>query len=195
MKTLVTLLMLAACSTSPIEQEKKPTKASWPNSAWQNYAYEKSIVLPRTTDEKEWCQNGFSNRANFVHLLAAMAKMESNFKPRLEYEESFKNGRGERVISTGLFQVSYESARGYGFSGVTTEQLKDPYKNIDVAISILKKWAERDGVISNSSGTTWRGGARYWSVLRHSRWDSRAKKWVPNSANKRLKEYLKGFCE
>lgn len=163
-------LWLANWFKSLFEKEAAPRDSfeptgAWPNQDWERYAWEKCAVLKRTADDSYFCSKGLTRR-NWVILLGAMAKYESNFKPSLEYKEKFKNGKGEYVISTGLFQVSYESSRGYGFSGITTEQLKDPYKNIDVAIAILKKWTERDGVVANHSGTTWRGGARYWSVLR-----------------------------
>lgn len=165
---------------------------SWPNSAWQDYVVNRVDTLPRTADEREWCPAGLT-KPNMVHLLAAIVSQESNFKPHLEYKENFKNRYGEDVISTGLFQLSYSSARGYGFSGITTEDLKNPYKNIDVALVILKKWMLADGVVANSSGYDWKGGARYWSVLRHSK--KVDGKWVANSANKRLKTYLWRYCQ
>jgi len=120
--------------------------------------------MPKASDEKKLCPKGLT-RENWVHLFAAMAKHESSFKPTLTYKENFKNSRGEYVISTGLFQVSYESSRGYGFSGITTEQLKDPFKNIEVAVKIMRTLVARHGVVSGNSGG-WKGGSAYWSVLR-----------------------------
>jgi hypothetical protein len=100
--------------------------------------------------------------------MAAMSRYDSSFNPSATYRENFKNSRGEYVISTGLFQVSYESSRGYGFAGITTEQLKDPYKNIDVAMAIMDKWATADGTIAGNGKSPYKGGSKYWSVLRAS---------------------------
>ena len=184
MRYLLLSILLANCAGNVAVKPDAPAplNKSWPNAEWAEYAYEKVAVLPRTSDEKEFCPQGLT-RANWVHLLAAMSRYESNFKPTLEYKERFKNGRGEYVISTGLFQVSYESSRGYGFKGITTKELKDPYKNIDVAVSILKKWTLRDGVVANHSGSSWRGGSRYWSVLR------------PSGKLQAVKDYLKPLCQ
>ena len=168
MKHILLLLLLSACATDT----QKPLvgvdlKNSWPNPQWQAYVYEKVKVLPRTADEKEWCPQGLT-RANWTHLLSAMAYYESGYRPKHEYLEKFRRtDNGQRVISTGLFQVSQESSRGYGHF-VTQEQMHDPYTNIDIAISILKKWTLSDGVVANHSGTNWKGGSRFWSVLRPS---------------------------
>ena len=173
------LILLGACATQAPVADKT---TSWPNLDWHEYVKQKTLDLPMTSDGRLFCPQGLTP-ANWAHLMGAMVKYESNFKPSSTYKERFKNGRGEYVISTGLFQVSYESARGYGFRGITTEELKDPYKNIDVAVAILKKWALRDGVAANHSGTTYRGGSRYWSVLR------------PSGKLAKVKAYLKPFCE
>lgn len=167
MKHLIVALLLTSCATSPTVKDNLtvPLNASWPNADWQAYAYEKAKDLPRTTDEKEFCPQGLTT-ANWVHLMSAMAYYESGYSPAKTYREKFKNGRGEYVISTGLFQVSYESSRGYGYPGITTADLKAPLLNIDVAVSILKKLTLRDGVVANHSGQPWLGGQRYWSVLR-----------------------------
>lgn len=143
----------------------KPTGA-WPNKDWERYAWNKCAALGRTADDEQWFKDGLTRR-NWTILLAGMCRYESNFKPSLEYKEKFKDQQGHNVISTGLFQVSRESSRGYGFR-VTQKELKDPYMNIDIAVAILKKWIERDGVLANNK-SPWRGGARYWSVLRYKK--------------------------
>lgn len=151
------------CATAtPIDQGGP---VAWPNKAWESYLYEKLVNMPYAKDEKQLCPRGLSQK-NWLNLFTAMAKHESNFRPALTFKEDFKNSRGEWVISTGLFQLSYESARGYGFTGITTEQLKDPYKNIDVAVKIMRTLVGRHGVVSGKSGTKWLGGAAYWSVFR-----------------------------
>jgi len=138
---------------------------SWPNDDYQSYVYQKVSVLPRFAGDTEYCPQGMS-QANYTHLMAAMAKYESNFNPQTTYKERFKNGRGEYVISTGLMQLSYESSRGYGFRDATTEKLKDPYYNLDVGVAILKRLIERDGVLSEYRDGRWRGASAYWSTLR-----------------------------
>jgi hypothetical protein len=141
-------------------------KSLFPKKEWADYLWKKLDNMPVARDQFELCGKNGLTKQNWLHLFAAMAKHESNFKPSLEFKENFKNSRGEWVISTGLFQLSYESARGYGFRNITTEDLKDPYKNIDVAVAIMRKWVSTDGVVSAKSGLSWRGGARFWSVLR-----------------------------
>jgi hypothetical protein len=175
MKTFITILFmtmmafmlvaLSGCVSLPLPEQK--ITSLFPKQEWTDYVYEKckSAAFTKIPMGDSWYKN---TPENCVHLMAAMAKYESSFNASSTYKESFKNGRGEYVISTGLFQVSYESSRGYGFAGITTEQLKDPYKNIDVAIAILNKWATADGVIAGSGKSPYRGGARYWSVLRAS---------------------------
>jgi soluble lytic murein transglycosylase-like protein len=91
-----------------------------------------------------------------------MIQYESGFDPSQTYTESFTDRSGNRVVSTGLLQLSQESARGYGHS-VTTQDLMDPYVNLQVGVDILEHWVSRDGVIAGDGNT---GGGRYWSVLR-----------------------------
>lgn len=150
---------------APVNDEVSPVKSLFPNQDWANYVWKLVADMPTPGDQYILSKKGMT-RTNWVHFFAAMAKHESNFKPELEYRENFKNGRGETVISTGLFQLSYESARSYGFTGITTEDLKDPYKNIEVAVAIMKKWVKADGVINGKHFGKYLGGARYWSVIR-----------------------------
>jgi len=113
-------------------------------------------------DKAQFFPNGGTDE-EWLALVSAMIKEESGFDPNQTYTENFKDANGNNVISTGLFQLSQESARGYGFSGMTTQQLMDPRTNIDVGLTILQKWVSQDGYISGPNNT---GGARYWSVLR-----------------------------
>ena len=161
---LVCLITLGLFGCQTPVTAPTPFKSAFPNKAWQEYAYSKLVGMPEVSDGKEFCPQGM-NRRNWVHLLAAMAYYESSYNPNAEYKESFRDQHGVNVISTGLFQVSVESSRGYGFR-VVQDQLKYPEMNFDIAIAILKKWAINDGVIANHSGRIWRGGARFWSVLR-----------------------------
>lgn len=119
------------------------------------------LILAKPQDAKEFFKNGL-NENSWLSLVRAMIEHESGFDPKLEYKENFKNSKGEFVISTGLLQLSYESAAGYGFK-VTTEQLKDPATNIKIGVAILAKWILKDGVIAGGAS---KGASRYWSVLR-----------------------------
>lgn len=142
-------------------------KSLFPNQAWTDHALKtvraSKLANAKPSDGRDFFSKGMSPE-NWVHLLAAMAKYESGFDPRQTFTEKFTNSKGEKVVSTGLLQLSYESVAGYGFK-VSTDDLKDPYLNITIALKILEKWVLDDGVIA-SKKSPWRGGARYWSVLR-----------------------------
>lgn len=179
MKYIILGLFAMGCvqTTEPI----KPSfnQSLFPEKAWAEKVWELTADMPKVSDEKEFCPQGLTHQ-NWVHLFASIAKNESNFRPTLEFREGFKNGRGEWVISTGLFQVSYESSRGYGFPGITTQDLKDPIKNIEVAVAIIKRLAGQDGRLAGKRPNgTWAGGARYFSVLR----------------NNKVKDTVKPLCE
>lgn len=159
-------------------------KQIFPVKEWQEHAINtiKASKLAGYTpkDYNSFCPKW--NDANYVALLGAMTKYESDFKPSTTYKENFKNSRGEYVISTGMLQLSYESARGYGFSDATTEKLKDPKYNITVAVKILEKWIKGDGLIT-SGGSPYKGGGRYWSCLRNS------------GKLSSVKSYMKQYCQ
>lgn len=151
----------------------KAAVSTWTNQEWHNVALAtvnaSSLPSITPTDTAMWFPGvAKPTPENWVGLLAGMAKAESNFNKNETYTENFKDKNGVFVVSTGLFQISQESARAYGFPGITTEELKDPAKNIQVAVKILEWWVKRDGVIASTvnSSPKYLGGARYWSVLR-----------------------------
>ncbi len=158
--------------------EPNPANSSQPGLSGQRFTKEelnqKMLEYVRSggltglnpSDAARYFPNGESDEA-WSNLFAAIAKKESNYNPNLTYTENFKDANGNNVISTGLLQISQESARAYGFPGITTEQLKDPETNLRVGVAIMKKWVAQDGCIScQDSKGRWRGGARYWSTLR-----------------------------
>lgn len=147
------------------EEVKKTLVSFFPNPDWTDAALKlvKASKLPQIKVSDDWFKN---TPENWVHLLAAMTRFESNFKPQTKYKENFKNSKGEFVISTGLLQLSYESARGYGFKGITTEDLLDPVKNLEVGVKIMETLVLKDGTIAANGKSPYKGGARYWSVLR-----------------------------
>jgi hypothetical protein len=124
-----------------------------------------------TQDMNTFCPkfSKFSNRDRkyfWAYLMSAMVRFESNFKPSVTYQENFKDSDGDFVVSRGLLQLSYESAKGYQCEIRTPQDLHDPYVNLECGMRILDRWIGRDSKIAGQENGGWRGGARYWSVLR-----------------------------
>ncbi|MEM7430955.1 MAG: transglycosylase SLT domain-containing protein [Pseudomonadota bacterium] len=114
---------------------------------------------------------GTDDRVRFwVGLLSAMAEHESDLDPQTKFAESLRDSRGQPVVSRGLLQLSIESANQARYSCQidNANELHDPSTNIECAAKILSTWVSSDGVIAASSDG-YRGGARYWSVLRSNR--------------------------
>jgi hypothetical protein len=114
-------------------------------------------------DAGRFFKGGQPTVEGWAQLLTTMAKLESDHNPSLTYTENFKDNNGDFVVSTGLLQLSQESVSGYGFTGITTEALKNPHTNLVAGAEVLRKLVSQDGVISSDSND---GGARYWAVLR-----------------------------
>ena len=168
------LLLVAACATTvvpPIFEKPEPFVTGFPKQEWTDYTLDlvkkSRLVQVTAKDEKEFCPQGM-NAYNWTSLISAMAYAESGYKPESEYRESFKNGKGEWVISTGLLQISLESGNAYGCGFKSQSDLKDPYKNLACGVKILERWVERDGQVAGYRDGNWRGGSRYWSVMRTS---------------------------
>lgn len=100
----------------------------------------------------------------YATLFNELCRYESGFNPKATYKEGFNDAKGKPVISTGLFQLSVESLRGYGVK-ITQEELTDPLKNIDAMLEVAERWLYVDRVIA-SDKAPWRGLARYWSPFR-----------------------------
>lgn len=127
-------------------------------------------TLPR--DIAQYCPNysqlTASQKINFwATLMTEVVKPESNYNTNATYTESFSNSSGQRVVSTGLFQLSLESSRGYGCPMNSQADLMDPDKNIMCAVTIMNRWVPRDNAIAQG-GRNNPGGARYWSVFRRA---------------------------
>ncbi|HEY0686869.1 MAG TPA: transglycosylase SLT domain-containing protein [Steroidobacter sp.] len=178
MNRIVILLLLIA----PIMVLAESDYAAWaeanPDGAWTAIA-EKAVAASRLptvvpSDIAKFCPNyptlRTADRSKFwVGLLSAMARPESDFQPDKTYQESFKDRRGDWVISRGLLQLSQESANGYGCKIKNAKDLHDPSVNIPCSIRILDRWVDKDGVIASYKlDLDVRGGGRYWSVLRES---------------------------
>lgn len=153
------------------------SKLAWNNAEWdaklRGELVEEGLDQVSTiADAKTFCPKYDSlkpaQRLEFWSvLMVAMAKRESSYKPTTTYQEAFKNSKGEPVISTGLFQISYESTRQakYKCPGVTTESLKNPLQNIGCSVNILAHWVKNDKRAAGTTGSN-TGCGRYWAVCR-----------------------------
>jgi len=202
------MLVIAACTTPTpepmqpeqpaipiVEDSAAPFVAAW-DAEEDAEAWTAAVIAALTgpegaalmastpSDVLDFCP-GFETldergRAAFwVATFSAMAKLESNFRPELTFNEKancsfagcqdvFTTQDGRDVISRGLLQLSQESANGYRGCTVprdNEELLHDPAVNLRCGVIIMTRWVPQDGVIAKRE-SPWRGGARYWSVLR-----------------------------
>jgi hypothetical protein len=133
-----------------------------------------SVLSIKPKDRRKFnlhMRNRLDTVEEYTNLLMEVIRWESNFNHRKTYRENFINSQREYVISTGLFQLSTESLRGYGFN-YTTQQLKDPRRNIKAGVKVFMTLVSQDKVIARKRWWffgRWRGAARYWSVLRGER--------------------------
>ena len=102
----------------------------------------------------------------WTFLISVMVQFESQFDPTSSYEEGFNDSTGNPVISRGLLQISFESSKSYDCGFSSAEQIHNPYMNLACGINILNKWIPADQSFAGYRTNKWRGGARYWSVLR-----------------------------
>ena len=144
--------------------------------AWNSAAFDLASV-ESPFDIQKYCPRyknfNAGNRLLFWrYFLAVVSYFESNHNPKLTYKEPFNDNNGERVISSGLFQISVESVNGYlkRSEWIKQKDLFNPAENIRLATIIMAKWLSNDGYISKYiGGNKWRGPARYWSVLRNQK--------------------------
>jgi|GEM_PF-2261036 len=93
---------------------------------------------------------GFEQKMRvYLALFDALAYAESAYKTGLTYRESFRNGDGSPVISTGLLQISQSSARNHGGAceGATTARLKDGLFNLRCGFRIAKNQVTKRGAL------------------------------------------------
>lgn len=186
-RIMITLsfLLLSGCGTIIKDLPAKPAHQQHWNWTVMHKHYPLFAVMALETENiklvnqnpsdiwaycKRYSKLSASQRLQFWgDLLSAISFHESRHNPALKYQERFKDNTGSRVISRGLLQLSFESAKGYGCPLEKAEQLHNPANNIDCGVRILNHWVLEDGVISDEVGwlqSQWRGGARYWNVLR-----------------------------
>lgn len=146
---------------------------------WSNHLYSEMDRLGQDlldvvpADSATFCPNyknlSYDERKKYwVYVMSVMTKFESSFKPNTSYTEDFNDSSGRKVISRGLLQISIESAKGYDCEVRDAQELHDPFKNLSCAVRILDRWVGRDGRIAGKVDSKWRGGARYWAVMREA---------------------------
>ena len=98
----------------------------------------------------------------FAHLVTGISQFESDFNP----DETFEENNGN--ISAGLLQISSDSIsevyRKNGCINITsTNDLKDPIKNLTCGFAIIKTLIKFSGYLAKSNTE---GASAYWSTLR-----------------------------
>lgn len=161
----------AALEKARWEDVRGETSKQWTRHAYNELEVHGLDMLGKVPgDAEDFCPNyvrlnRHQKKTFWVYLLSAVSQFESNFNPDTSYTEAFADSTGQMVVSRGLLQLSLESARGYGCELRGGQDLHDPLKNLSCGIRILNRWVGSDGVIRANNGG-WKGGARYWSVLR-----------------------------
>lgn len=102
-------------------------------------------------------------RLAWGHLVGAISRFESGYKPATVYRES--NG----AMSEGLFQLTYGDR--FCPKKKADGDLHDPLVNIECAMKIMERFLAEDGVVASGGYTQYgapaaKGLARYWSVVR-----------------------------
>ncbi len=134
----------------------------------------KDLLSTQPTDIATFCPKyptySYAQKKDFwAYLFSVMVRYESGFDPNVTYRESFRDQDGNYIISRGLLQISLESSQGYDCGFRSEQEIHDPYLNLSCGLRIFNRWMKTDKSIAGKVGTSWRGGARYWSVLRTTR--------------------------
>ena len=117
----------------------------------------------------------------WTQLVSAMAEKESDFNETETYTEAFKDSSGTHVVSRGLLQLSFESAKLYGCPVRRASDLQTSATNLDCGLRIIKRWVLEDGKIGGDQ-SPWRGIARYWGVFRQRKKFQQIQATVYNSS-------------
>jgi hypothetical protein len=154
----------------------KITPQNIPNMNWSAYALDliNKSRLPNTrpSDAAQYFQGGQITANGWLLILGGMMACETTgFNPTETYQEPYKDKNGKIIgpgtLSVGLLQMSIQDPEA-SRKGYTNNDLKDPYKNLEVGIGRLESLVLRDGCITCWTGPTgWRGGSAYWSVLQN----------------------------
>lgn len=161
-----------APQTAPLWEEQRAEGKQWTEIVVTGIdKYAPDLLTASPTDANTFCPQ-FHNlsagekRYFWTYLLSAMTKFESSFNPQSSYKENFKDSSGSNVVSRGLMQLSYESAKAYGCPLKNAKDLHNPAVNLECSLRVLGRWVQRDQRIAGNVGGGWKGGARYWAVLR-----------------------------
>lgn len=189
MKYLLTLILLASCTTTPPVVDKPAEEKEYPLSGWKYTAlaenavrtYGTELLKAEPKDIADFCGNwkGIDRVKFYEAMLAAMAKRESAWDPTTKYTESFSDAKGVKVVSRGLLQISIESANqsAYKCNIKNANELHDPSINLNCGVKILNYWA-KDGYLAKDK----LGAGRYWSTMR------------PGTSKEYIRNKLKEFC-
>jgi len=157
-------LLISCEEIKQVEQPKPVIKLAWDNQEWTYH-------LIKEIESKEWspqiknhCKK-LDVKTCLAQALSIMAKYESGFKPETKYTESFKDAKGQLIISRGLFQLSIESANQSAYKcGIKqAEELHDPFVNITCMVKIAHHWLNKDLIFFSPNKL---GLSRYHSVAR-----------------------------
>jgi len=177
MKYLIIVLLLVSCNTKQKKEVNKPTKLKPITSSmkytfkWDNQKYTKylvdslktsELIKLKPTDIKQF--GVIKDPIRFYgNILVEMAYYESKFNTMEKYKESFG------LWSRGLFQLSKEDGKRYKCNFTTEQSVHNAKANIECAILILQKLVKQDNHLAGRVRGKWKGGARYWAVLRGTR--------------------------
>lgn len=178
MKLIIVLMMICGTVVHASEDyaawAKQNVDGEWTVAAEKAVAAS-SLGAEEPSDIAKFCpayvnKNRQERDVFWVGLVSIVARLESGFKPETSFTESFVDGRGNKVISRGLLQISVESAnqQKYGCRIEKAEDLHDPATNLACGVRILEAWVNTDHIVATYRSSPPRGGGRYWSTLRES---------------------------
>jgi hypothetical protein len=143
-----------------------------PNLNWSAYALQliRQSRLPSTrpTDAAAYFPGGVVTAEGWLAVVGGIIEKESSFNPRTTYQEPLPP-LGPGTLSVGLMQMSISDPEAKR-KGYTNEDLKDPFKNLEVGIGRLEALVTQYNCITcyitTNGKKKWIGGSAYWSVLR-----------------------------
>lgn len=163
---------VSSSDITPLWESKHADGREWTSHVMRELDHlGQDLLETNPADKNSYCPkyNTFSyaqRKQYWAFVMSSMVRFESNFKPATYYKENFKDSNGDYIYSRGLLQISIESGNAYGCDFRSSKDLHDPYQNLSCGIRILNRWVSRDGRIAGKVSNQWRGGARYWSVMR-----------------------------